>query len=93
MQSDGNYVRVSVSVIPYLFFVHLFHLEAGNKVKVTCHDQDVARCKAFTTHVVVRNVCEEAIKRLRDENRINDICDCPSFKEVIHEHKTFGKMR
>ncbi|KJE04059.1 hypothetical protein I311_02190 [Cryptococcus gattii NT-10] len=60
---------------------------------VTCHDQDVARCKAFTTHMAVRNVCEEAIKRLRDENRIKDICDCPSFKEVIPEDKTFGKMR
>lgn len=91
MQSDRNYARVSVSVIPHLFFlfVHLVHLEAENNVKVTCHDQDVARCKAFTTHVAVRNVCEEAIKRLRDENRIKDICDCPSFKEVIPEDKTF----
>lgn len=60
---------------------------------VTCHDQDVARCKAFTTHVAVRNVCEEAIKRLRDENRIKDICDCPSFKEIVPEDKTFGKWR
>lgn len=64
-----------------------------NNVIVTCHDQDVARCKAFTTHVAVRNVCEEAIKRLRNENRIKDICDCPSFKEVVPEDKMFRRTR
>ncbi|WVO12962.1 hypothetical protein L204_100571 [Cryptococcus depauperatus] len=54
-----------------------------NEAFVTCHYKEIARLKSFSTLQAVRNVCNEAIKRLRDENEIENLCDCPSFKKTL----------
>lgn len=65
-----------------------------NQGVVTCHDKEIARECAFTQHVTIRHVCLAALKRLRDENYIEEICNCPSFKKVIpDDEKIFGKKR
>ncbi|ODN84460.1 hypothetical protein L202_00407 [Cryptococcus amylolentus CBS 6039] len=60
------------------------------------HDKEIARESAFTTHLAVRNVCNAAIRKLKDEGGLEELCDCASFKKVVPDDKIveiFGKSR